>query len=58
MKTFFVIARLPGEAVTFFVNGKEVGYANHDEHGWAGMLACEELFIATAAAVGAAVTEK
>lgn len=32
------------EMVTFFVNDKEVGYADHDLHGWEGMDLATDLF--------------
>jgi hypothetical protein len=36
------------ESVTIYVNGKEVANANHDEHGWAGIVGIVQAFKKTA----------
>ena len=32
------------EDMEFYVDGEQIAYANHDEHGWVGMEAMKDLF--------------
>lgn len=40
------------EKMSFMVGGVVVFTADHDSHGWDGMMACKALFIAVAGALG------
>lgn len=54
-KLVFKIKRPDEETMVFLVNGKEVGEANHDNDGWAGMDTARSLFERIAHAVGAKI---
>jgi len=49
----FWIERPDDETAEFFIGEKLVGSANHDQHGWDGMKAAEELFESVAKTLGA-----
>lgn len=53
----FVLTRDDEESLTVVLNGTEVGSANHDEDGWAGMEAMETLVKAIAAVLNIPVEE-
>ena len=42
-KNQFILEREDEETLKVFLNGEEVGSANHDEDGWAGMESLESL---------------
>lgn len=44
----------PGdETIEVYIDGKQIAYVNHDEHGWSGMTAMYEAVKATATLLGA-----
>lgn len=45
------------ETVQYFVNGKPVAYATHDEHGWSGMDVIKRMFERIAQELGVEVEE-
>lgn len=48
----FIIYRPDDESMTVFLNGKEVGSANHDSDGWKGMETVEEIVTEIAKVLG------
>ncbi len=47
------IKQVDDERIEVLVDGKEIGWADHDEDGWAGMAKVEEIAEALAKALGA-----
>lgn len=55
MKPVFMIRRPDEEHMRFYVNGVQVGEANHDNDGWAGMDTASSLFERIAEELGVEV---
>ena len=47
------IKQIDDENIVVLVDGKEIGWANHDEDGWAGIQKVEEIAEGIAKALGA-----
>ena len=58
MKQKFVINHEDDENVTVFLNGKQVGSANHDEDGWSGIEKVEKIVKSIAGVLKIPVVEK
>lgn len=53
-----IIKSVDEETLEFYVDDKQVGFANHDEHGWSGMDATKSLVRNMAKALGIKVIYK